>query len=77
MRYIIPEINNISSYLLGPLVTDNGNFIIDFMFGDDVKDWGSVNEKIIRIPGVVETGLFVDMANSVVFGNADGSTKVV
>jgi len=60
----------------GPLVTDNGNFIIDFTF-DDVTDWKSVNDEIISIPGVVETGLFIKMAECVIFGNADGSTKVV
>lgn len=60
----------------GPLVTDNGNFIIDFTF-DDVADWKSVNDQIISIPGVVETGLFIKMAECVIFGNADGSTKVV
>lgn len=59
----------------GPLVTDNGNFIIDFTF-ENVKDWKEVNDSIISIPGVVETGLFINMAECVIFGNEDGSTKV-
>jgi len=60
----------------GPLVTDNGNFIIDFTF-DDVEDWKTVNDQIIAIPGVVETGLFIKMAECAIFGNVNGSTKVV
>lgn len=60
----------------GPLVTDNGNFILDFTF-DNVEDWKATNDKIIGIPGVVETGLFIKMAESVIFGNADGTTKVM
>ena len=58
----------------GPLVTDNGNFIIDFKF-DKLIDSESVNNSLIAIPGVVETGLFIGMANSVIFGFSDGTTK--
>lgn len=59
----------------GPLVTDNGNFIIDFGF-ENVEDWKSLNDQIITIPGVVETGLFLRMHECVMFGNQDGSVTV-
>jgi len=60
----------------GPLVTDNGNFIIDFGF-DEVSDWKELNEKIINIPGVVETGLFINMHQCAIFGNEDGTITTV
>ncbi|NXP77381.1 RPIA isomerase, partial [Ramphastos sulfuratus] len=59
----------------GPVVTDNGNFILDWKF-DKVHDWREVNTAIKMIPGVVETGLFLGMAQAVYFGNEDGSVSV-
>ncbi|XP_041074659.1 ribose-5-phosphate isomerase isoform X2 [Polyodon spathula] len=59
----------------GPVVTDNGNFILDWKF-DQVHDWKSVNTAIKMIPGVVETGLFVEMAERVYFGMQDGTVGV-
>jgi len=60
----------------GPLVTDNGNFIVDFTF-DRVEDWQNLNNKIINIPGVVETGLFIKMHKCAIFGNADGTVTTI
>ncbi|XP_049961330.1 ribose-5-phosphate isomerase [Schistocerca serialis cubense] len=59
----------------GPVVTDNGNFILDWKFEKGKYDWASVNSTLKMIPGVVETGLFVNMATKVYFGMADGSVK--
>lgn len=60
----------------GPCVTDNGNFILDWHFNADSNvDWKSTNSKIISIPGVVETGLFVGMAQKAYFGLSDGSVR--
>ncbi|XP_066277580.1 ribose-5-phosphate isomerase-like [Branchiostoma lanceolatum] len=56
----------------GPVVTDNGNFILDWKF-DEKKDWKKVNMEISMIPGVVETGLFINMAQRAYFGMPDGS----
>lgn len=36
----------------GPVVTDNGNFILDWKF-DKVHEWGEVNTAIKMIPGNV------------------------
>ncbi|KAG7157805.1 Ribose-5-phosphate isomerase-like [Homarus americanus] len=58
----------------GPVVTDNGNFIVDWMF-ERAYDWQKVNQQIKMIPGVVETGLFVGMAKIAYFGMEDGSVK--
>ncbi|WAR22227.1 RPIA-like protein [Mya arenaria] len=60
---------------MGPVVTDNGNFIIDWVF-DRPGDWNQINTTLKMIPGVVETGLFVNMAKKAYFGKADGSVQV-
>ncbi|KAI5706667.1 hypothetical protein M8J75_010282 [Diaphorina citri] len=59
----------------GPVVTDNGNFILDWQFPPETlnNSWESINNKLILIPGVVETGLFINMASRVYFGLQDGS----
>ncbi|XP_066535112.1 ribose-5-phosphate isomerase [Hoplias malabaricus] len=58
----------------GPVVTDNSNFILDWKF-ETAQNWKEVNTAIKMIPGVVETGLFVGMAERVYFGMEDGSVK--
>lgn len=59
----------------GPVVTDNGNFILDWYFPQDLSNWNRINTEISMIPGVVETGLFIKMANKAFFGMPDGSVK--
>ncbi|XP_035738751.1 ribose-5-phosphate isomerase-like [Vespa mandarinia] len=59
----------------GPIITDNGNFILDWHFPQDLSDWNKINEEILLMPGVVETGLFIKMANKAYFGMTDGSIK--
>ncbi|XP_034015772.1 ribose-5-phosphate isomerase [Thalassophryne amazonica] len=59
----------------GPVVTDNTNFILDWKF-ESVQNWKEVNPAIKMIPGVVETGLFVDMAEIAYFGMEDGSVQI-
>jgi len=52
---------------VGPVVTDNGNFILDADFGPiDAPE--KLNSQLKSIPGVVETGLFIRMANIVYVG---------
>eukprot|EP01111_Echinosteliopsis_oligospora_P011963 TRINITY_DN4056_c0_g1_i2.p1 TRINITY_DN4056_c0_g1~~TRINITY_DN4056_c0_g1_i2.p1 ORF type:complete len:272 (+),score=66.13 TRINITY_DN4056_c0_g1_i2:105-818(+) len=56
----------------GPVITDNGNLIVDADFGI-IKDPKSINDKLMELPGVVETGLFINMAVKAYFGQSDGS----
>jgi len=55
----------------GPYVTDNGNFILDVDFGviEDPKD---LEPRIKRIPGVIETGLFIEMTDEALIGTRSG-----
>lgn len=55
-----------------PVITDNSNFIIDVKLGN-ARDMGELTAELNRIPGVVENGFFVDIADEVVFGWPDGS----
>lgn len=57
-----------------PLRTDNGNFILDCNFRG-IDDPATLTEQIKSIVGVVETGLFVGMADLVIVGKKDGSVE--
>lgn len=59
-----------------PFLTDNGNYIIDCAYGE-LPDPASLDALLHRIPGVVETGLFVQMAHTVIIGKADGTTTTL
>ncbi|WP_369425808.1 ribose-5-phosphate isomerase RpiA [Methanothrix sp.] len=41
----------------GPVITDNGNFVMDVSFGE-IRDPVSLSQEISQIPGVVEHGIF-------------------
>lgn len=56
---------------MGPVVTDNGNFIIDLKFPKPIDDPATVATDLKMIPGVVETGLFIGMADEVHVGQED------
>ena len=60
----------------GPLITDNGNFIIDVDFGE-IDNPGDLNNKFLSIPGVVDTGLFIGMASKVYIGKDDGNVLIL
>jgi len=55
----------------GPYVTDNGNFIVDVDFGI-IEDPKSLDAELKRIPGVIETGLFIGMADKAYIGTKTG-----
>lgn len=58
----------------GPVVTDNNNALLDADFGA-ISDPAALHEKIKALVGVVETGLFCNMATKVYFGEEDGSVS--
>ena len=61
----------VSSGKVGPVITDNGNVIIDAVFGP-INNPAELEGRLRCIPGVVETGLFVDMADIVYLGRRSG-----
>ncbi|MDW8040735.1 MAG: ribose 5-phosphate isomerase A [Nitrososphaerota archaeon] len=56
---------------VGPVITDNGNVIIDVDFGL-IQSPAKLENELKRFPGVVETGLFVGMADIVYIGKRSG-----
>lgn len=59
-----------------PFITDNGNYIFDCSFGA-ITNPESLHPDINSIPGVVENGLFVGMADVVIIGRSDGEAEVI
>ncbi len=62
----------------GPIVTDQGNLILDVFFDSGIRDPKDIEMRINNIPGVLENGLFVDLTDKVLVGQIDnGSPKVL
>jgi ribose 5-phosphate isomerase A len=60
---------------LGPVISDNGNAIMDATFGS-INDPQVLALQLKMIPGVVETGLFIGLANTVYLGTISGTEKI-
>ena len=58
-----------------PFVTDNMNWIVDTRFAP-LDDPARTHAEARRIPGVVDTGLFIEMADVVLVGGADAVTEM-
>ena len=57
----------------GPVVTDNGNLVLDCDFGE-LPEPATLAGTLAEVPGVVEHGLFVGMADEVHVGERGGVT---
>ena len=55
-----------------PFVTDSGNYIIDCAFEDGLSDPWRLNAELQNRAGVVESGLFLEMAEQVIVAGAQG-----
>ncbi|MEW5937678.1 MAG: ribose-5-phosphate isomerase RpiA [Candidatus Thermoplasmatota archaeon] len=55
----------------GAFITDNGNRILDCIFGE-IQDPHGLDRALKRTLGVVETGLFLDLRPEVIVGAHDG-----
>lgn len=59
----------------GPVITDNGNFIIDAQF-NSIDDANLLEIELNSIPGVVENGIFTDVVDTIFVGTTDGIKKI-
>lgn len=60
----------------GPIITDQGNFVLDVKF-DSIDDPETLEKTINNIPGVLNNGLFVGLADLVIVGELkDGQPTV-
>ncbi|MEN9343353.1 MAG: ribose-5-phosphate isomerase [Chlamydiota bacterium] len=55
-----------------PYITDNGNYIFDVHLADFLDHPEEEHERLIHIPGVVDTGFFFHLASKVLVGFFDG-----
>lgn len=55
----------------GPVVTDNGNLVLDCAFGE-LADPAALSATLSATPGVVEHGLFVGLADEIHVGTDSG-----
>ena len=60
----------------GPVVTDNGNFILDADFGR-IDRPVQLDRRLKMLPGLLETGLFLKMTDYVYVGRKDGKVDVL
>ena len=61
----------------GPVVTDEGNLILDVLFNGGINNPKEIELQINNIPGVLENGLFVDLTNKVLVGKVENNQTVV
>ena len=59
----------------GPLITDQGNFILDVKFPDNVELTG-MNSHINNIPGVLGHGIFTGLATKIVVGRGNSAEVI-
>ena len=57
-----------------PYLTDEGHYILDCAIPADT-DPATMAAALVPIPGVVEHGLFLDMASLALLGNEDGTVE--
>jgi ribose 5-phosphate isomerase A len=60
---------------VGPVITDNGNAVLDAVFGE-IPNAAELEAKLKMIPGVVETGLFVGLTTTAYIGTPTKLEKI-
>jgi ribose 5-phosphate isomerase A len=58
-----------------PFVTDSGNYILDCFFGS-IADPEDLDEALKLIPGVVENGMFLGIADLAIIAGPDGISLI-
>ena len=59
-----------------PFVTDNQNYIYHCKFENGIESPRELDNNLLCIDGVVDTGLFIDMASKVIIGTSDGTKTI-
>ena len=58
-------------------ITDNNNLILDIKLPSPPKSPETLNNQLLHIPGVVDTGFFFQLAGRVIVGYSNGSIQVI
>jgi ribose 5-phosphate isomerase A len=61
----------------GPVVTDQGNLVLDVSFAGGIQDPVNLEKAINNLPGVLENGLFVNLTDQVLVGEITGGVVSV
>ncbi|NQV11084.1 MAG: ribose-5-phosphate isomerase RpiA [Cyanobacteria bacterium] len=61
----------------GPVVTDQGNLVLDLKLAAGIEDPTSLEGQINNLPGVLENGLFVNITDQVLVGEISDGQPVV
>ena len=61
----------------GPVVTDQGNLVLDVKMNGGIADPAALELAINNIPGVLENVLFVNLADEVLVGEVNGDVAGV
>lgn len=61
----------------GPVVTDQGNLVLDVKFSDGIADPVGLEREINNLPGVLENGLFVNITDQVLVGEINNGVANV
>lgn len=61
---------------VGPVITDNGNFILDADFGR-IENAARLERRLKTVPGLIETGLFLNMVDVVYVGRQNGRVDLL
>ena len=82
VQEVISKINGSSTLRMatqkaGPVVTDQGNLVLDVLFNEGIENPKDIEMVINNIPGVLENGLFVDLTDKVLVGKIENSNPVV
>jgi ribose 5-phosphate isomerase A len=60
----------------GPVITDQGNMVLDVTFSN-ITDPARLEKTLNNIPGVLENGIFVDLANVILIGEIQDGQPIV
>ncbi|MEM4302826.1 MAG: ribose-5-phosphate isomerase RpiA [Candidatus Caldarchaeum sp.] len=82
LGYVVDEVEKIGASVAvrmsqaknGPTVTDNGNYVVDADFGE-ITDPASLEQRLRKIPGLLENGLFVGLADRMFIAMEDGRVE--
>ena len=82
VQQVILEMNGSSTLRMatkkaGPVVTDQGNLILDVLFNNGIENPKDIEMRINNIQGVLENGLFIDLADKVLVGKIERGVPVV
>ncbi len=61
---------------VGPVISDNGNLVVDVYFRS-LRRPEIVHEKLKKIPGLIETGFFLGMCDIAYVGKKDGHVDIL